>query len=193
VFASASECVWLVDTKSEMSKAFTHLGSTLKWKNPKADKTIVWHEHVLCVANRRRGREITFLKYFCEPLSSVKRAGLSNRLRAARDRKFIATFKQHATGACSEHTPHLPSISLRSTPIPFPIYSLVFGVDCFLPAFPPKPRTLFPPPHTCHMPCPSYSPFLHTHNDIWGWVRLMTPLTVQLLPFSSHDIPHRSK
>jgi hypothetical protein len=49
--------------------------------------------------------------------------------------------------------------------------------------------------HACHrpIPCPPHSPWLDLPNDVWKWVKIMKPLTVQLPPFSYYIITLRSK
>jgi hypothetical protein len=43
---------------------------------------------------------------------------------------------------------------------------------------------------TCHMPRPLHSPWFDLPNDIWGCVKIMTPLTVQLPPCSCYVGPN---
>jgi hypothetical protein len=47
--------------------------------------------------------------------------------------------------------------------------------------------------HACHMPRTPHSPSFDLPNNIWGWVRNMKLLIVQLPPFSCYFIPLCSK
>jgi hypothetical protein len=94
----------------------------------------------------------------------------------------------------TESTPHLPAIlpKTHSDPDP-PIYASVFRVVSFLRAFPLKPCTIPSPLPSWHMPQSSHYPWFNLPNYIWGWVQIMSLLTVQLPPFSCYFIPLWSK
>jgi hypothetical protein len=47
-------------------------------------------------------------------------------------------------------------------------------------------------PHTCHMPSPSYPPWLHHPRNIWWTVQIMMLLTKHLSPVSCYFLPRRS-
>jgi hypothetical protein len=62
----------------------------------------------------------------------------------------------------------------------------------FLLAFPQYPLC-FPFPHSCYMPFPSHSPWLHHSNYTWRRVQVTKLLIMQLSQTSCHFIPLRSE